>query len=48
MYKKIVFVLFFISSFASAQEIIKGTVTDKKKATIIWRQYCMAKFEISY
>jgi len=42
MYKKIVFVLFFISSFASAQEIIKGTVTDKKKqplfgANIAWQ-----------
>ncbi|WP_396138042.1 TonB-dependent receptor domain-containing protein [Flavobacterium sp.] len=42
MYKKIVFVLFFISSFASAQEIIKGIVTDKKKqplfgANIAWQ-----------
>jgi outer membrane receptor for ferrienterochelin and colicin len=42
MYKKIVFVLFFISSFASAQEIIKGIVTDEKKqplfgANIAWQ-----------
>ena len=44
MYKKIVFVLFFISSFASAQEIIKGTVIDEKKTTITRRQYCLAKF----
>ena len=31
MFKKIVFALFFISSFASAQETIKGIVTDEKK-----------------
>ena len=42
MYKKIVFVLFFISSFASAQETIKGIVTDEKKqplfgANIAWQ-----------
>ena len=42
MFKKIVFVLFFISSFASAQEIIKGIVTDEKKqplfgANIAWQ-----------
>jgi outer membrane receptor for ferrienterochelin and colicin len=42
MFKKIVFVLFFISSFASAQEIIKGIVTDEKKqplfgANIVWQ-----------
>jgi outer membrane receptor for ferrienterochelin and colicin len=42
MFNKIVFVLFFISSFASAQEIIKGIVTDEKKqplfgANIAWQ-----------
>ena len=31
MFKKIVFALFFISYFASAQETIKGIVTDEKK-----------------
>jgi outer membrane receptor for ferrienterochelin and colicin len=31
MFKNIVFVLFFISTFASAQETIKGIVTDEKK-----------------
>ena len=35
MFKKIVFVLFFISSFASAQETIKGIVTDEKKQPVI-------------
>ncbi len=42
MFKKIVFALFFISSFASAQETIKGIVTDEKKqplfgANIAWQ-----------
>ena len=43
MYKKIALVLFFISSVASAQEIIKGIVVDEKKqpllgANIIWQK----------
>ena len=35
MFKKIVFVLFFISSFASAQETIKGIVTDENNQPLI-------------